>query len=282
MSWRVGVDIGGTFTDVVLAEEGGERARGGQGADHAARLRPRRARGARHRPREPRVAPGDVSLLAHATTVVTNALLEGKGARTALITTRGFRDVLELRRSARASLYDLFQDAPAVLVPRHRRLEVTERVDAQGAVVGPLARRGRRRRHRLHQAPRRPGRRRVPALTRSSTTRTSAPSAPGCARPCPDLPVFLSSRGAARDPRVRAHQHHGRVRLRGPDPRLLPRPPGGVGHRHGLPPPYVMGSSGGLLTVDEGLRCRPWWWSRDRRRASSPPRWPAGSSASPT
>jgi N-methylhydantoinase A len=48
------------------------------------------------------------------------------------------RDVLELRRSARASLYDLFQDAPAVLVPRHLRLEITERVDAQGAVVAPL------------------------------------------------------------------------------------------------------------------------------------------------
>jgi N-methylhydantoinase A len=56
---------------------------------------------------------------------VTNALLEGKGARTAFVTTRGMRDVLELRRSARASLYDLFQDGPAVLVPRHLRLEVT-------------------------------------------------------------------------------------------------------------------------------------------------------------
>ena len=69
---------------------------------------------------------------------VTNALLEGKGARIALITTRGMRDVLELRRSARASLYDLFQDAPAVLVPRHLRLEITERVDAQGTAVEPL------------------------------------------------------------------------------------------------------------------------------------------------
>src|SRR5262245_47172898 len=137
-SWRIGVDIGGTFTDVVLVEEASGRvdvvkvpttprdfARGVLGALETAT----QSRG---------VAPADVALLAHATTVVTNALLQGKGARTALITTRGCRDVLELRRSARASLYDLFQDGPAVLVPRHLRLEVTERLDAQGHVVEPL------------------------------------------------------------------------------------------------------------------------------------------------
>ena len=85
------------------------------------------------------VPPDTVSLLSHATTVVTNAILEEKGARTALIATRGFRDILELRRSSRADLYDMFQDPPAVLVPRHRRLEITERIDAQGDVVIPLA-----------------------------------------------------------------------------------------------------------------------------------------------
>src|SRR5262249_2775071 len=65
--------------------------------------------------------------------------LEETGARAALITTRGFRDVLELRRSARADLYDLFQDAPATLIPRRRRFEITERIGADGAVVTPLA-----------------------------------------------------------------------------------------------------------------------------------------------
>jgi N-methylhydantoinase A len=85
------------------------------------------------------VAPGDVGLLAHATTVVTNAILEEKGARAALVTTRGFGDVLELRRSARGDLYDLFQDPPAVLIPRRRRFEISERVGADGAVVVPLA-----------------------------------------------------------------------------------------------------------------------------------------------
>jgi N-methylhydantoinase A len=138
VSWRIGVDIGGTFTDVALVNEGTseigvvkvpttprELARGVVQALEA-------ALGAHG------IAPGDVTLVAHATTVVTNALLEHRGTRTALVTTRGFRDVLELRRSARARLYDLFQDPPAVLVPRHLRLEVGERIDAQGAVVQPL------------------------------------------------------------------------------------------------------------------------------------------------
>src|SRR5439155_887460 len=71
------------------------------------------------------VAAAEVALFSHATTVVTNAILEQTGARAALITTRGFRDVLELRRSARADLYDLFQDAPATLIPRRRRFEIT-------------------------------------------------------------------------------------------------------------------------------------------------------------
>jgi N-methylhydantoinase A len=85
------------------------------------------------------VAAADVGLLAHATTVVTNALLEEKGARAVMVTTRGFRDVLELRRSSRPDLYDLFQDAPATLVPRHRRFEITERIGADAAVVTALA-----------------------------------------------------------------------------------------------------------------------------------------------
>jgi N-methylhydantoinase A len=78
-------------------------------------------------------------LLSHATTVVTNALLEHKGAKCGFIATRGFRDLLELRRSSRPDLYDLFQDGPAVLVPRRYRWEITERIDAQGDVVTPLA-----------------------------------------------------------------------------------------------------------------------------------------------
>src|SRR5262245_14028526 len=138
MSWRIGVDIGGTFTDVVLVDE----ARGGIAVVKVQTTPRDFCRGVVDALgtalREHSISVADVGWFAHATTVVTNALLEGKGARTAFVTTRGMRDVLELRRSARASLYDLFQDGPAVLVPRHLRLEVTERVDAQGTVVEPL------------------------------------------------------------------------------------------------------------------------------------------------
>jgi N-methylhydantoinase A len=88
--------------------------------------------------RENAIDPATVALLSHATTVVTNALLEKKGARAGFIATRGFRDILELRRSSRPDLYDLFQNAPAVLVPRRHRFEITERIDAQGAIVTPL------------------------------------------------------------------------------------------------------------------------------------------------
>src|SRR5215475_7844670 len=138
MAWRVGVDIGGTFTDVALIND----ATGEIGVVKV--------------PTTPRnfadgvlaaldvamqrydLAARDVGLLSHATTVVTNAILQEKGARAALVATRGFRDVLELRRSARADLYDLFQEAPATLIPRRRRYEITERIGADGKVVTPL------------------------------------------------------------------------------------------------------------------------------------------------
>ena len=137
--WRIGVDIGGTFTDVALVEETTGRigvakvpttpedlAKGVLSALELAMTRYQ-------------VAPAEVGLLSHGTTVVTNAILQKSGARAALITTRGFRDVLELRRSARADLYDLFQDPPATLIPRRRRFEITERIGADGGIVTPLA-----------------------------------------------------------------------------------------------------------------------------------------------
>jgi len=139
MAWRIGIDIGGTFTDVALIDElsgriGVAKVRTTPGdfvSGVMAALETAMRRYA--------VAPERVAFLAHATTLVTNALLEEKGARAALVTTRGFRDVLELRRSARSDLYDLFQDPPAVLIPRRRRFEITERIGADGEVVVPLA-----------------------------------------------------------------------------------------------------------------------------------------------
>src|SRR5947208_1934298 len=139
MAWRIGIDIGGTFTDVALVDDAsghvgvakvpttpGDLTEGVLGALEMAM-------------RRYGVAAAEVALFSHATTVVTNAILEETGARAALITTRGFRDVLELRRSARADLYDLFQDAPATLIPRRRRFEISERIGADGKIVTSLA-----------------------------------------------------------------------------------------------------------------------------------------------
>ena len=138
MGWRIGVDIGGTFTDVAVLDEASGRAGIAKVSTTPHDFGAAVIEGARAAIDEYGIVPEAVTLLSHATTVVTNALLEAKGANVALVATRGFRDVLEIRRSARADLYDLFQDAPAVLVPRRRRLEVTERIDAQGEIVTTL------------------------------------------------------------------------------------------------------------------------------------------------
>ena len=138
MAWRIGIDIGGTFTDVALVDD----ATGRIGVAKAPTTPKDFGQGvlsalasAMHRYK---LQAADVGLLAHATTVVTNAILEEKGARAALIATRGFRDVLELRRSSRADLYDLFQPPPSTLIRRRRRYEITERIGADGAVVTAL------------------------------------------------------------------------------------------------------------------------------------------------
>jgi N-methylhydantoinase A len=139
MVWRIGVDIGGTFTDVAMVEETSGWIGVAKVPTTPADLAEGVLRALKSAVDRYEVDDAEVGLLSHATTVVTNAILEEKGARAALITTRGFRDVLELRRSARANLYDLFQDAPATLIPRRRRFEISERIGADGAIVTPLA-----------------------------------------------------------------------------------------------------------------------------------------------
>ncbi len=139
MAWRIGIDIGGTFTDVALVDEASGRIEVAKVPTTPADFGQAVITGIRQGLAANAIAAADVALLAHATTVVTNALLEKKGARAGFVATCGFRDLLELRRSSRADLYDLLQDAPDVLVPRRWRFEITERIDAQGAVVTPLA-----------------------------------------------------------------------------------------------------------------------------------------------
>ena len=131
---RTGIDIGGTFTDVVIYDE-------------ATRVLTRRKalstpeapeEGCLAAFKEAGLSPSEISHLIHGTTIVTNLIIERKGAKVGVIATEGFRDVLEIMRATRERPYDLHWKQPAPLVPRHLRLEVTERIDARGGVVVPL------------------------------------------------------------------------------------------------------------------------------------------------
>jgi N-methylhydantoinase A len=136
-SWRIAVDIGGTFTDIVLlAEDGRVRTKKvSSTVDNYARAI---ADGLAEAFAEAGIAGGDIAEILHATTVGSNAILELAGARTGLVTTRGFRDVLEIRTLRMPKLYDLAWEKPPPLVERALRLEVTERVGADGKVQVPL------------------------------------------------------------------------------------------------------------------------------------------------
>jgi N-methylhydantoinase A len=128
-SVRVGVDVGGTFTDLVAVRDGklitvkvasrpGDESAGVVGAVDASELESE-----------------SIAAIAHGTTVATNALLERRGARTALVTTEGFRDVIEIGRQDRPSLYDLAERPPNPLVPRELRFTVTERIGPRGIEI---------------------------------------------------------------------------------------------------------------------------------------------------
>src|SRR5437879_142323 len=130
----VGVDVGGTFTDLVLVDEATGLVRVAKVPTTVAN----QAGGVQAALAGAAVGAADVGVIVHGTTTATNALLERKGARTGLITTRGFRDVLELGRRTRPTPYGLKGTFEA-LIPRDLRLEVDERVDAEGLVVTPLA-----------------------------------------------------------------------------------------------------------------------------------------------
>jgi N-methylhydantoinase A len=134
---RIGVDIGGTFTDIVLLDESGRlrTKKVSSTVDNYARAI---AAGLVEAFAEAGIGGGDAGEVLHATTVGSNAILELKGARTGLITTAGFRDVLEIRTLRMPRLYDLHWDKPPPLVERHLRLEVAERVNARGEIETKL------------------------------------------------------------------------------------------------------------------------------------------------
>ena len=130
MTERIGIDTGGTFTDFVYLKGGAPVIRKtattpddqSRAVEEGVRL----------------LGAGEAAAIAHGTTTATNALLEHRGARCALITTRGFRDILAIGRQNRPALYALSQHRPPPLVPEDLRFEVTERVAADGSILTPL------------------------------------------------------------------------------------------------------------------------------------------------
>src|SRR5207248_1854074 len=125
----VGIDVGGTFTDLVAIVDGELRTAKVPSVLDA------QAEGVAAALRASGVEAHAVEVLAHGTTVATNALLERRGARIALVTTEGFRDAIEIGRQNRASLYDLTAHRPPPLVPRELRFVVRERMGPDGVVV---------------------------------------------------------------------------------------------------------------------------------------------------
>jgi N-methylhydantoinase A len=128
---RLGVDVGGTFTDLVALSEGNLITAKVPSTPQD------QSEGVMRAIETSDVEPAAVLALAHGMTVATNALLERRGARTALVTTEGFRDVLEIARQNRSALYDLTQDRPPPLVPRGLRFMVDERMGPEGE-ISPL------------------------------------------------------------------------------------------------------------------------------------------------
>jgi N-methylhydantoinase A len=135
---RIGVDVGGTFTDFVLVDD--HRRLIFLGKQLTTPRDPSQAiiAGIERIVQEAAVEISRLDGVVHGTTLVTNTVIERKGAKVGLITTDGFRDVLEMGREIRYDLYDLFLEKPEPLVPRHLRREVSERMDPTGAVLLPL------------------------------------------------------------------------------------------------------------------------------------------------
>ncbi|MFC7692808.1 hydantoinase/oxoprolinase N-terminal domain-containing protein [Paeniroseomonas aquatica] len=138
MAWRVGVDSGGTFTDVCLFEEATGRIevwKLSSTPDDPSRAIAQGVAEGMERLGQP---SGAIAYFGHGTTVATNALIQHRGVKTGLIVTQGFRDLLEIGRQKRPDLYDLQVEKPPVLVARDLRLEVPERIRHDGSIETAL------------------------------------------------------------------------------------------------------------------------------------------------
>jgi N-methylhydantoinase A len=138
MRYRVGSDIGGTFTDLILVSEDGETFQVGKVLTTPERPDDAVVAGITAVLDAAGVPAARVSHVLHGTTLFTNAIIERTGARTALVTTKGFRDAVEIAREHRYDMYDLYMQRPRPLAPRHLRFEIDERVLADGSVRRPV------------------------------------------------------------------------------------------------------------------------------------------------
>ena len=220
-SYRLGCDIGGTFTDFVLVnDDTGEffinkcLTTPGDPSEAV-------EQGIRGLTEQTDGFMPQVSELIHGTTLVINAIIERKGAKTGLITTKGFRDVLELGREIRYDAYDIFSEYPQPLVPRHLRHEVDERIASDGRILRELnAADVKKALKALKEAG-------IESLAVCLINSYENPRHEKAiqeivAAEAPEL-FFVHFRGcSAADPRVRAHQHHGHQCLRQAAHRALP------------------------------------------------------------
>src|SRR5438105_3302917 len=138
--YRIGIDVGGTFTDVMLVHEASGEVHVAKVLNEPGRRAATVVRGIKRVMDSAGVQSKDVAFIGHGTTIATNAVIERKGAKTALVANRGFRDVIEIGRFARSAdlIYAVQRDKPAPLVPRHLRFGADCRVDASGSVVREL------------------------------------------------------------------------------------------------------------------------------------------------
>ncbi|HKH34945.1 MAG TPA: hydantoinase/oxoprolinase N-terminal domain-containing protein [Beijerinckiaceae bacterium] len=220
---RIGIDIGGTFTDLQILNErtgalaslktpttpedpsigliaGIEEAAGRFGFDFS-----------------------EIRLLLHGTTIATNAVLERKLAKGVLVTTEGFRDVLEIGRHVRRDVYGLKPKREPALIPRHRRVAVAERIRADGKVERPLEREAI---EGAIAAIRALAETVAISLLNSNVNPAHERALrDGILNELPGFPVSISSEVSPRDPRVRAQLHHGPERVADPGRALLSRAP---------------------------------------------------------
>jgi len=141
MKMRIGVDIGGTFTDCVVIDEESSIHTFKELStpkDPSIGLYNVIQKAAEHFNKSLGELLSGLDIFCHGTTVATNTMLTGTGAKTGLILTKGFRDTIEMRRAHKDNIWDLYLPVPPPLVPRHLRLSVTERIDSRGAVVEAL------------------------------------------------------------------------------------------------------------------------------------------------